>query len=262
MDVETLPDNSETAPVLEQQPDNGAGAVTTIPSLEEPVFISQNEAIGLYHTLMDSFELQYGAAENYPDWYGGGYLNNERPDHVGRLTLVLVESLDSAGLRREIVELLGSDAVDFVTGSYSLTTLRNLQDRVCALPAVKEVLVSCGVDEMKNRLDLELTQVSEEALSQLAKLDPGDDAIYVQIGRRAEVGSDTQKDFVVSHSTVPHEGGPEGDSDLDGNPAAYDPSFPVSRSEEAEKDSQTAHYDLLEKPRSADTPAYDPSAPR
>lgn len=233
--------------------------------------ISQEEAIGLYQTLIDHFAAQYGAGEGllpqFPAWYGGSYLNNHRPDRVARLTLVLVSSEDSPALRQNVYDLLGSQAVDFVSGTYSLAYLTDLMDQVTAQPAVKELLVSCSVDEEANRLELELIDVTDQVLALLARLDPEDDAILVRAGRRAEAASTAAApDKAVSHAVQP--GGAPGGALADGDPAGYAPiEEPIAIEPEAPADggTQPAHYDILtvpvdRGPAGGDTPGYDPQA--
>lgn len=152
--------------------------------------VSQDEALFLYNALMEYFTRQYGSASYepvLPDWYGGGYLDNDRPDNVARLCVVLVEGLDTPELRQEIIAALGSDHVDFISGKYSLNHLRQLQEDFMDYPAIAEVFAGSGVDEEENRAYLELTEVSDEILELLAELDPGDDAIHVTVGQRSSI---------------------------------------------------------------------------
>lgn len=156
---------------------------------DDRIFISQEEAIKLYDILWNYFCEEYGLQEenfspNWPDWYGGGYLNNDRPDRVARLTLVLVKDYDTPALRQEIYDFLGSDHVDFRSGKYSFSYLHDLQYKLRDYPVIWGSFASCGTDEENNRLNLTLTEVTDEALMALAELDPDDDAIYVQTGRR------------------------------------------------------------------------------
>lgn len=152
-------------------------------------YISQDEAIKLYDILWNHFCEKYSQQEetfnpNWPDWYGGGYLNNDRSDHIARLTLVLVEDYDTPALRQEIYDFLGSDHVDFQTGKYALSYLLDLQKKISDHPVIREVFASSGTDEENNRLNLTLTEVTDVILMALAELDPDDDAICVQTGRR------------------------------------------------------------------------------
>lgn len=168
---------SEPAPDL--QPETGVGDAGTV---------SQDEALILYTGLMEYFYQQYGG-ESYepalPDWYGGGYLDNDRPDNIARLCVVLVEDLDTPALRKEIIDALGSDHVDFISGKYSLNRLHKLQENFMDYPAIQEVFAGSGVDEEDNRVYLGLTEVTDEILELLTRLDPDDDAIYVTVGQRA-----------------------------------------------------------------------------
>lgn len=167
---------------LESAPISGGGAQNDRP------FISQDEAMKLYDILCGHLRARYGRQENFspnwPDWYGGGYLNNDRPDRVARLTIVLVKDYDTPELRQEIYDFLGSDHVDFQSGKYALSHLLDLQKKLMDYPVLREVFASSWTDEESNRLNLTLTEVTDAALIVLADLDPEDDAIYVQVGRR------------------------------------------------------------------------------
>lgn len=174
--------NTDAPSVTEAAPVPGGGAQNDLFS------ISQDEAIRLYDILCSHLRSRYGQQENFspnwPEWYGGGYLNNDRPDRVARLTLVLVKDYDTPALRQEIYDFLGSDHVDFQSGKYALSYLHDLHSRLRDYPVIWGSFASCGTDEENNRLYLNLTDVTDEALMVLAELDPDDDAIYVQTGQR------------------------------------------------------------------------------
>lgn len=190
-------------------------------------YISQDEAIKLYDILWNHFCEEYGLQEenfspNWPDWYGGGYLNNDRPDHVARLTLVLVKDYDTPALRQEIYDFLGSDHVDFQSGKYALSYLHDLQYKLRDYPVIWGSFASCGTDEENNRLELTLTEVTDEALMALAELDPDDDAIYVQTGLRITI--DVAVDDMGEDLTVMPGGAtiPEDDKNLTAYKPYYD----------------------------------------
>ena len=140
---------------------------------------SQEEAVNAYEKLMDHFN------GTYPDWYGGAYLNGS-----GWLVVQLVESEDPAdkSLELQVLDWTDSDSVMFSSCKYSLAQLKELMDRLNALPdsdpVCRDVMVGWGVDEEANRIELTLTEVNDHVLAILAELDPDDDAIYVQVGRR------------------------------------------------------------------------------
>lgn len=165
-----------------------------------------------YQKLMDRFNGQY------PDWYGGAYLNES-----GWLVVQLVEDKDPAdkSLELQVLDWTGSDNVMFSSCKYSLSYLRNLQDKVCDAMIDLDLFSSCGADEELNRLDLTLTSVTDEALALLAELDPDDDAIYVQVGRRASVDSAKTEDPAVHH-VVPGGATVPDDEDLIADEPVYD----------------------------------------
>ena len=182
-----------------------------------------------YQKLMDRFNGQY------PDWYGGAYL-----DQSGRLVVQLVEDKDPGDktLELQVLDWTGSDTVMFSSCKYSLAQLSELMDQLNALPDTdpqcREVMAGWGVDEEANRIELTLTEVNDHILSVLARLDPDDDAIYVQIGQRASVDSIVKEgeDPAVHHvmpggATVPD------DEDLIAEEPRYD----------------GAHYDVQDLPQ-------------
>lgn len=193
---------------------------------DDRIFVSQDEAIKLYDILCGYLRSRYGRQENFspnwPDWYGGGYLNNDRPDRVARLTLVLVKDYDTPELRQEIYDFLGSDHVDFQSGRYALSHLLDLQKKIMDYPVLREVFASSWTDEESNRLNLTLTEVTDAALLVLAELDPEDDAIYVQAGQR--IARDEAVDDMgvdpIRH-IVPGGAAPDEDQDL----IAYEPYY-------------------------------------
>ena len=178
-----------------------------------------------YQKLMDHF------GSSYPDWYGGAYL-----DESGQL----VEDKDPGDktLELQVLDWTGSDTVMFSSCKYSLAQLSELMDQLNALPDTdpqcREVMAGWGVDEEANRIELTLTEVNDHILSVLARLDPDDDAIYVQIGQRASVDSIVKEgeDPAVHHvmpggATVPD------DEDLIAEEPRYD----------------GAHYDVQDLPQ-------------
>ena len=209
-----------------------------------------------YQKLMDRFNGQY------PDWYGGAYL-----DQSGRLVVQLVESKDPAdkSLELQVLDWTGSDQVMFSSCKYSLAHLTELMDQLNALPdkdmKCGDVMAVWGIDEKANRIELTLTQVYDPILVVLAELDPDDDAIYVQVGQRASTDVAVKEgEEPVSYDVMPGGATVPDDEDLIAEEPWYD----------------GAHYDTLpadlpqqklpafgvdsapEGNSSAFTPAYDP----
>ena len=138
-----------------------------------------------------------------PDWYGGGYLDDD-----GRLVVLLVEGEDPGdkSLELQVQGWTGSDRVRFGSAKYSLNHLSELMDRLNQLPDAdlkySDVMAGWGIDEENNRVELTLTQAYEPLLAVLAELDPDDDAIYVQIGRRAAAYAGDDLTVVMPDGTV------------------------------------------------------------
>ena len=186
-DTETFTTTEDKAGVQGVLPEPDPQPETAV---RETGILSQDEAQNLYIGLMEYFSQKYGSVSYepvLPDWYGGGYLDNDRPDNIARLCVVLVEDLDTPELRQEIIAALGSDHVDFISGKYSRNRLRQLQESFADYPAIEEVFAGSWVDEEENLVHLELTEVSDEILELLAELDPDDDAISVTVGQRASI---------------------------------------------------------------------------
>lgn len=169
-----------------------------------------------YQKLMDRFN------GTYPDWYGGAYL-----DGSGWLVVQLVEDKDPGdkSLELQVLDWTGSDSVMFSSCKYSLNQLKELMDRLNALPdsdpVCRNVMAGWGVDEEANRIELTLTEVNDHVLAILAELDPDDDAIYVQVGRRASVDSAKTEDPAVHH-VVPGGATVPDDEDLIADEPVYD----------------------------------------
>ena len=166
----------------------------------------QEEGALAYENLMGYFVENYGE-DNYPDWYGGSYLESN-----GHLTINVVLSeangADDKELYIQIMEWAGSQQVVFSDVKYSLMFLRNLQKQVESLPELK--LISsweCSVNVESGQVELTIPQADEALLVALAKLDPEDDAILVQVCEAYSIATDAA--------------GGEAFSDLDGNPVGY-----------------------------------------
>ncbi len=176
---------------------------------------TQEEAVDAYEKLMDHF------GGNYPDWYGGAYI-----DDSGYLVVQLVEDKDPGDktLELQVLDWTDSDHVIFGSCKYSLAHLKGLMDRLNALPdqdpEYREVMAGWGINEEANRIELTLTQVNDHILSVLARLDPDDDAIYVQVGQRATADVGTEDPAV--HHVIPGGATVPDDEDLIADEPYYD----------------------------------------
>lgn len=219
-----------------------------------------------YQKLMDHFN------GTLPDWYGGAYLNDS-----GWLVVQLVEDKDPGdkSLELQVLDWTGSDNVMFSSCKYSLNQLKELMEKLNALPEAypecARVMAGWGIDEEHNRIELTLTNVDDHVpLLVLAELDPDDDAIYVQVGQRAshDLGEDVRTNSAKTEDPAVHHAVPGGvtvpdDDDLIADEPYYD----------GVRDG--AHYDVEDLPQqkqpafvetdsvpeedtSAFTPAYDP----
>lgn len=232
---------------------------------------SQEEAVNAYEKLMDRFNGQY------PDWYGGAYI-----DDSGWLVVQLVEDKDPAdkSLELQVLDWTDDGHIMFSSCKYSLRYLRDLQDKVCDAMIELSLFSSCGTDEERNRLDLTLTSVTDEALSLLAKLDSDDDAIYVQVGQRASTGIAAGESSVipegedpVSYDIMPSGATVPDDEDLIAVEPYYDGSnynvdnlpeelpqhkLPAFGVDSAPEEDTPSNPEQLVRDTSSFTPAYDP----
>lgn len=176
-----------------------------------------------YQKLMNHFN------GTYPDWYGGAYI-----DSSGYLVVQLVESKDPAdkSLELQVLDWTGSDNVMFSSCKYSLAGLNRLMDQLNAFPEAypecARVMAGWGIYEEHNRIELTLTEADESVLSLLGGIDPDDDAIYVQVGKRATFDDAATEDPAVHHAVPGGATVPE-DEDLIADEPYYD----------------GAHYDVL-----------------
>ncbi len=189
------------------------------PALDR-LFVAQEAAVKAYDNLMKHFGAEFRDGlyqENYPDWYGGGYLEWSPEDGVNgvveaKLKILLVEPElpeDDKAFLLQIGEWAGGgDVLVFGSAKYSLSYLLELQDRACDAMIELGLLAGCGVDEKENQLDVELTAVTDEALAILARLDPEDDAIRVEVGMPS---TPAMEDLPAEKPS----------STLDGDPAGY-----------------------------------------
>lgn len=189
------------------------------PAALDRLFVAQEGALEAYNDLMDHFGAEFRDGryqENYPDWYGGGYLDWSPEDGVNgvveaKLKILLVEPElpeDDKSLLLQIGEWAGGgDVLVFGSAKYSLSYLLELQERACDAMIELGLLAGCGVDEKENRLDMELTAVTDEALAILAGLDPEDDAIRVEVGMPATLAAE---DLPAARPSSTRDGDPAG----------------------------------------------------
>ncbi len=174
----------------------GAGPSVNTGDQDAPVLDlpAQEEALDAYQRLMAHFAAEYGA-DNYPDWYGGAYLDNEGGQG---LVVLLVEDQDPGDKTLELQVLAWTDGgpISFGSAKYSLSHLRDLQRQAVDSMWELGLFAGCGILEDANCLELTLTGVTDEALARLAALDPEDDAILVRVGRTADLAADTVQPVV------------------------------------------------------------------
>jgi hypothetical protein len=164
----------------------------------------QERALNAYYNLMDYFQSHYGS-DNYPDWYGGAYLDGSELV----VNIVSPYGLESKDLFLQIYDWAGDDRISFGETAYSLSYLRQLQNSVDDAMLSLGLDFDSGVNEETGQLELTLSQVTDEALAALAQLDPKDDAILVQVGGvNATTAQDTTVDSYVAENADT--------SDLDG----------------------------------------------
>lgn len=185
-------------------------------------------------------KLMRGLNGQRPDWYGGAYV-----DSRGLLTVLLVDDKNPGDktLELQVLDWIESDTVAFTSAKYSLAHLEELSREIATLLDGTGVFASAGINVVENRLDLDISaSADDKLLTALAKLDPDDDAIQVQVYTQPVEEMPYQKGpakLKLGEAPVP--GG-----DVDGDPAGY---------------SQPAHYDLLPLEDDPDALAIEPADP-
>ena len=146
------------------------------PELPGGAYVSdQGEAIMAYQNLMDRFKADYGP-DKYPEWYGGAYI-----DERAGLVVNIAQGYEPEGkeLFFQIQEWAGSDRVSFGSSRESLNYLRFLQDRALAAMEELGLAAGCGINEETGMVELTLPEADEEALWQLARLDPANSILVI-----------------------------------------------------------------------------------
>ena len=146
------------------------------PELPDGAYVSdQGEAIMAYQNLMDRFKADYGP-DKYPEWYGGAYI-----DERAGLVVNIAQGYEPEGkeLFFQIQEWAGSDRVSFGSSREPLNYLRFLQDRALTAMEALGLAAGCGINEETGMVELTLPEADEEALWQLARLDPANSILVI-----------------------------------------------------------------------------------
>lgn len=184
-------------------------------------------------------KLMRGLNGQRPDWYGGAYV-----DSRGLLTVLLVDDKNPGDktLELQVLDWIESDTVAFTSAKYSLAHLEELSREIATLLDGTGVFASAGINVVENRLDLDISvSADDKLLTALAKLDPDDDAIQVQVYTQPVEEMPYQKGPAkVKLGEDPVPGG-----DVDGNPDGYEAPTKTAPAEFPAEKEQPAHYDLL-----------------
>ncbi len=169
--------------------------------------LSVQAGAALYDRLMASFPTDPDTGErDFPAWYGGSFLRED-----GGYTVILVEERDTPALREEIAGIVCPEEdeeslLSFQTGRYALSFLHEQLERLQESEPISSVLAAAIVLEMENRIEVTLTEPSEDALAELARLDPNDDVFTVLVGQRPSTEEElpvSTDSFTVSHEAEP-----------------------------------------------------------
>ena len=183
----------------------------------------QGEAVMAYQNLMARFEADYGPGV-YPEWYGGAYIDG----HASLIVNIVVsyeERLTDKELYLQIWDWAGSDRVAFSSSELSMNQLKDLQENVIAVMEALGLEFGCGINEETGQVELTLYHYNEDALWELARLDPADTAIDVLINDMEDLLPTEEPVAVapsVSHSSQPGGAPAPGAADDDGA-IAYEP---------------------------------------
>lgn len=231
-----------------------------------PGVAQTGEAVTAYQNLMARFKAEYG--DGYPDWYGGSYITTPEAEGGGAtLSGVLVVNLvrpygETKDAALQVYEWASTYAVVFGDCKYSYSDLLDLRTQVEALPRLKELSSwGCGVDEQFNQVTLDVPQVDDALLADLARLDPDDDAILVRVS-----GMMTTQDDEPLRPIVPAGDQPlDGEDQVIGEDKAVAPSIssdadsPVENDPSKTEDAQQAKEPVIEDLNEGDVaePAVD-----
>ena len=143
--------------------------------LDEPVAdVPAQPGADAYQLLMDHF------GGEYPDWYGGAYINDQ-----GTLTVLLVEELDPGdkSLELEVLEAVGENApVAFAGAKYSRNDLERMNADLLKVLDGDGIFTSFGIYEDQNRIILDVWEpLPDDILAAIARIDPADDAILIRV---------------------------------------------------------------------------------
>lgn len=160
-------------------------------------------AVKAHQYLINHFEREYGSGV-YPDWYGVTYVAN------GDFLIVNIvnsykedRKLDKA-FYLQIQEWAESTNVGFGGTSYSLNYLIALQKEIEDFPEIKALSAwDSGVNVLTRQVQLAVPSADDALLAALAKIDPSDDMILIEVG----------KTEITTTTPVINE--------LDGNPSGY-----------------------------------------
>lgn len=144
----------------------------------------QRTAIAQYQSLCRACGLE----DNPPEWYAGAWLDNDRPDHVARLAVSIVEGFHTPELEARIEDWCGGEVLFVQDMKYPYARLLDMLEQINqALAAhlnrdgIWSALTSIRPDMMGNCLEVNFYGLpSDGALAFLAQLDPEGDAIRVQ----------------------------------------------------------------------------------
>lgn len=182
----TVPERNSSQDLISPDSETHFTGEITGEIIEEADASCQEEAITAYQNLMSRFAAEYGEG-NYPDWYGGSYI-----DHGNYLTVNMVLREGTEDYDKEfyiqIETWAGNSSVCFGGVKYSLNFLRGLQSQITDLPEMRKLSCwGCGVNETTGQVELDVPYADEALLAALAKLDPDDDAILVRVGQMMEI---------------------------------------------------------------------------
>jgi len=150
----------------------------------EEFSISSNEEMSLeqYYKLIDYFNnVEYSPENdsplivNYPEYYGGAYLDDSK-----KLVVFLVEEFIDSGIKTEIENIIGADVV-FKEATYSFSHLMTIMERINSVmieSSQNDYIVEWMIIDKENRIQVGLLNCNEAEIWNFKKYIIDDNSIY------------------------------------------------------------------------------------
>lgn len=195
------------------------------PGRDVPV---DQEPYDQYNSLYENARL-----DQYPEWYGGAYIDHNALGEPSRLVVCIVDGFHTPELEQQIAAWCGEGVWTYRDVKYSRGYLQTLMERLNSSEFLDFIdpdgaALAWGVYEQDNCIKMEWRAIpSDAALAELAKLDPGGDAIQVQVSAQSYTTADELVKAPASNSAAqPVPGGAQAEPSRDGQDVPAEASLP------------------------------------